>query len=192
MDCSLPESSVHGILQARTLAWVAVPFSRGSSRPWDRTWVSCTEGRFFTIWTTREALLRPRNFGSHILLYQLPWWLSGKQSICQCRRPNPRVGKIPWRRKWQPILVFLPGEFHGQRSLMGYSPQGCKESDMTEWLHTHTHNINSLHFLNSEFHDFSILVYLKVRENGIHSVWSILSGAIEIIWGQVVNYGWNL
>ena len=49
----------------------------------------------------------------------LPWWLRG-QSIClQCRRPrfNPWVGRIPWRRKWQPTLVFLPGESHGQRSL---------------------------------------------------------------------------
>ena len=42
------------------------------------------------------------------------------------------VGKIPWRRKWQPTPVFLPGESHGQRSLAGYSPQGHKESDTTE------------------------------------------------------------
>ena len=45
---------------------------------------------------------------------------------------DPWVGKIPWRRAWQPTLVFLPGESHGQRSLVGYSPWGCKESDMTE------------------------------------------------------------
>ena len=44
---------------------------------------------------------------------------------------NPWVGKIPWRRKWQPTPVFLPGEFHGQRSLVGYSPWGHKGSDMT-------------------------------------------------------------
>ena len=43
-----------------------------------------------------------------------------------------------WRRKWQPTPVPLPGKFHGQRSLLGYSPWGCKESDMTEWL-THTY-----------------------------------------------------
>ena len=48
-------------------------------------------------------------------------------------------GKIPWRRKWKPTPVFLPGESHGQRSLAGYSPQGRKESDTTERLHTHTH-----------------------------------------------------
>ena len=42
------------------------------------------------------------------------------------------VGKIPWIRGWQPTPIFLPGEFHGQRSLAGYSPQGCKELDTTE------------------------------------------------------------
>ena len=55
MDCSPPGSSVHGILQARILEWVAIPFSRGSSQPRDRTQVSHTAGRFFTIWATREA-----------------------------------------------------------------------------------------------------------------------------------------
>ena len=47
--------------------------------------------------------------------------------VClQCRRPrfNPSVGKIPWRRKWQPTPVFLPGESHGQRSLAGYTVRG--------------------------------------------------------------------
>ena len=41
---------------------------------------------------------------------------------------------MPWRREWGPILVFLPGELHGQRSLEGYSPRGHKDSDMTERL----------------------------------------------------------
>ena len=49
-------------------------------------------------------------------------------------RFDPWVGKIPSRRKCLFIPVFLPGEFHGQRSLAGYSPGGCKESDTTEWL----------------------------------------------------------
>ena len=67
-------------------------------------------------------------------LYELPWWLHGKESTCQCRRCrfDPRVRKIPWRRKRQPTLVFLSGKFHGQRSPVGYSPQGHTESDTTE------------------------------------------------------------
>ena len=52
-------------------------------------------------------------------------------------RFDPWVGKIPWRRKWQPTPVLLPGESHGQRSLVGYSPWGRKESDRTEQLHCH-------------------------------------------------------
>ena len=54
---------------------------------------------------------------------------------------NPWVRKIPWSRKWQPSPVFLPGKFHRQRSLAGYSPWGHKESDMTEHTLTHTHNM---------------------------------------------------
>ena len=52
------------------------------------------------------------------------------------RRPgfNPWVGKIPWRREWQSTPVFFPGESHGQRSLVGYSPWGCKESDTNKQL----------------------------------------------------------
>ena len=55
MNCSFPGSSVHGILQARILEWVAIPFSRGSSHPREQTWVPCIAGRFFTVWATREA-----------------------------------------------------------------------------------------------------------------------------------------
>ena len=58
-------------------------------------------------------------------------------STCRKTRINPSVGKIPWRRKWQSTPVFLPREFHGPRSLTGYSPWGCKESDMIEWLPFH-------------------------------------------------------
>ena len=55
MDCSPPGSSIHGIYQARILEWVDISFSRGSSWPRDRTWVSCVVGIFFTIWGIREA-----------------------------------------------------------------------------------------------------------------------------------------
>ena len=51
-----------------------------------------------------------------------------------CNEGDPWVGKIPWRRQWQPSLVFLPGESHGQRRLTGYRSWGHKESDTTEWL----------------------------------------------------------
>ena len=61
----------------------------------------------------------------------------GEESTCQYKRLkrhrfDPWVGKILWSRKWQPTPVFLPGKFHGQKSLVGYSPWGCKELDITE------------------------------------------------------------
>ena len=61
----------------------------------------------------------------------------------QCGRPefDPWVGKIPWRRAWQPTSVFLPGEFPMERSLGGYSPWGLKESDTTEQLRTVQHRL---------------------------------------------------
>ena len=55
MDCSPPGSSLHGILQARKLEWITIPFSREPSRPKDWTWVSCIAGRFFTFWVTRKT-----------------------------------------------------------------------------------------------------------------------------------------
>ena len=71
----------------------------------------------------------------------LPEWLSSKDPACQCRRHrrrgfNPWVGKIPWSRKWQPTPVFLPGEFHEQKSKAGYSPWGRKASDTTKHIRT--------------------------------------------------------
>ena len=76
----------------------------------------------------------------------LPRWHSGKESAYLCRRFkrhrfDPWFRKIPWRRKWQPTPVFLPGKFHRQRShtLMGHSPWGCKESDRTEHTQAHIH-----------------------------------------------------
>ena len=64
----------------------------------------------------------------------LPVWLSSKELACQYRSCgfNPWAGKIPWRRKWPPTLVFFPGKSHGHRSPVGYSPCCRKESDTTE------------------------------------------------------------
>ena len=74
-----------------------------------------------------------------LLMYHcwgFPSGSEGKASACNEGGPgfHPWVKKIPWRRKWQPTPVFLPGESHGQRSLASYSPWGHKESNTTEWL----------------------------------------------------------
>ena len=81
----------------------------------------------------------------HVVIYDLLWgflprWLSSKESACQCRRHrfDPWVGKIPWRRKWQPTPVCLPRKFHGQWSLTCYSPRahrvGMTEHACTQWF----------------------------------------------------------
>ena len=87
MDCSLPGSSVHGILQTNILQWVALPFSRWSS--WTRGWtqVSCIAGRFFTVWVTREALVvsnyKQKKKQQHNVLMHSPLYLLNV--IHQCR-----------------------------------------------------------------------------------------------------------
>ena len=134
MDCSPPGSSVHGILQARILEWVAMSSSRGSSQPRDQTcvsYVSCIGRRFLY----HECHL---GIGHLASCKQPPSESSisphGRKSPQRLKRHgfNPWVGKIPWRRTWQPTSVFLPGKAHGQRSLVGCSLVGCKESDTTE------------------------------------------------------------
>ena len=110
----------------------------------------------------------------------LPWQLSGKKSACSsdCRRLrrhgfNPWVRKIPWRRKWQPTPVFLPGESYRQRSLVGCNPGGHKESDTTEHAHTYTY----LHYLLIHFS-------MKKKSNSPSGLWVRPRGAplVEIRW----------
>ena len=69
---------------------------------------------------------------------------------------NPWVGKIPWRRKWQPIPVILSGKFHGQRTLAGNSPEYFKESDTTEQLH-------SVSVIESKILDVKVLLDLNMK-----------------------------
>ena len=132
MDCSLP-GSIHEIFQARILEWLAISFSRGSSRPRDRTQVSLIAGRRFTVWATREARVNKKA----VFKFTVPGGSEVKASAWNAGRPGfaPWVGKIPWRRKWQPTPVPLPGESHGGRSLVGYRLWDRKESDTTERLH---------------------------------------------------------
>ena len=95
----------------------------------------------------------PDTFVSYISIFKrkhwLPRWLSGKGFACQCSRfrLDPWFGKIPWRRKWQHIPVFLPGIFRGQRSMAGYSPWGRRVRH--DWVTEYAHSPCSL---GSEFY----------------------------------------
>ena len=86
----------------------------------------------------------------------LPWWLRWLRICLQGRRPglDPWVGAIPWRKKWQPTPIFLPGEFHRQKSLLGYSSRGHKGSHTIEQL---TFNVG-----HSFASVFTVLLILKL------------------------------
>ena len=92
-------------------------------------------------------------------IMDFPGGASGEEPACQCRRCkrsrlDPWVRKISWRRAWQPTPVFLPGESHGQRSLVGYSPWDHKESDRTEhtraYTRTHTQTFSQQQILSQK------------------------------------------
>ena len=111
------------------------------------------------------------------LVFMAPWWYGSKEPTCQGRRLkrhgfDPRVGKIPWRSKWQPTLIFLPGKSHGQRNLVGFSPWGCKESDMTEWacMHALMHNIY-IYIVQVSSTKFWSCLSLTQYENGENILW---------------------
>ena len=93
MDCGLPVSSVHGILHARILEWVAIPFSRGSSQPRDKIQVSLIAGGFFTVWATRikeDPLKEEMTSHSSILVWKI--LLTEKPGGLQSMGPQ-RVGQ---------------------------------------------------------------------------------------------------
>ena len=98
VDCGLPGSSVHGILQARILEWVAISFSRGSSQPRNRTWVFRIGGRHFNLWATREAYPKVGGEGDNrwrggwmasptqwtwVWASSGRWWKTGKPGMLQ-------------------------------------------------------------------------------------------------------------
>ena len=91
MDSIQPGSSVHGILQARILEWVAVSFSRWSSQPRDRTWVVFIAGRFFTIWATWEALKSSSVQFSHSVMSNCLWSHGLWHTRPPCPLPTPGV-----------------------------------------------------------------------------------------------------
>ena len=107
MDCSSPGSSIHGILQARILEWVAIPFSRASSQIRDWSWVSCIAGRFFSIWATRELPGKSRGSGTVLktLIYYQGWNKSPVQ--VGCMRQVLRAGALGkprgmgWEGRWE-------------------------------------------------------------------------------------------
>ena len=191
MDYSLPASSAHGIFQARVLEWGAIM--------WSQMWKICISSSIYCL----SVYDYMKTIG-----ISFPDSLLGSCLVCDCQAPipstvvpkewpilsaehahhwwrpgfDPWVGKIPWRRAWQPTPVFLPGESHGQRSLVGYSPWGHKESDTTEWLSTAQHIIifkcltdKTLRY-KTVLHPLQSLLYLGTTR------WSLWSWCLSLAW----------
>ena len=136
VSCSVVSDSLPPPWTATRQAPLSMEFSRQeywSGQPF------LFQGIFLTQWSTQLFCITGRffNIWPPLILPGLPWWLSMVKCLSIMRQTqfNPWVRKIPWRRKWQPTPVFLPGEVHGQRSLEDYSPQGRKESHTTDRLH---------------------------------------------------------
>ena len=92
----------------------------------------------------------------------------------------PWVGKIPWKKKWQLTPVLLLGKFHGRRSLVGYSPRGHKESDMTEQLHFGYKTSHILEYMYLSFQEnvFSLKFIIIII---IILMWAIFKVFIELV-----------
>ena len=157
IDSSLPGSSVQGIFQARVLEWGAIAFSSLVSRSASIVVDLETESKANKL-TWFEGKIRLTTLPKRSTI--LSWWdrarktksvnsmqvrreflgdASSKEHSCQCKkckRPegNPQVRKISWRREWQPTLVFLLRESHGQRSLAGYGPWTHEGLNTTETI----------------------------------------------------------
>ena len=149
------DSTVHGILQA----WIPnpgikprSPTLQGDSLPAEPQGKPKNTGvgsLSFLQWVfptqeSNQGLLCCRR-----ILYQLSY-----QGSLQCRRPefNPWLGKMLWKKKWQPTPVFFPGEFHGKQSLAGCRPGG--RGVRHEWAHTHTHTRTQMY----KYYKYNILM----------------------------------
>ena len=115
--CDLMAYTVHGILQARILEWVAFSFSRGSSQPRDRTQVSHIAGRFFTSWATREA---PHTFIAVILIHQLRAYMVWRETSWNeafITTIPAHTTKIPGLHTRSPLFFFPRGEHDVHNSI---------------------------------------------------------------------------
>ena len=134
MDMSL--SNLREMVKDRE-AWHAAVHGFTKSWTWlsDWTTISLSISKDLS-WMTRDLVLMTSLEEYYMVPLGFPGDSDGKESACNAGDPGsiPGSGKIPWRREWLLTPIFLPGEFHGQRSLAGYSPWCCKESDTTKRL----------------------------------------------------------
>ena len=110
----------------------------------------------------------------------IPLWFSSTESTCNAGDMpyNPWVGKIIWKRKWQPTPVFLPGESHGQRSLAAYSPWGCKESNVTGRLRPY----------NTPRSNDQSLIFNKVLRGTWGKIWIYIQSNLHLLFKMLIFF----
>ena len=112
----------------------------------------------------------------------LPWWLRRQRTCLQCTRPgfDPWVGKIPRKRKWLPTPVFLPGELHGQRNLVDYSPWITKSCAQLSDFHFSSSGLNLKYLFSLSFHQLEIFCRRQISEHQSKEVLVAGVRAIEV------------
>ena len=122
--------------QSSLAGYLYLPYCLQEDVPLEKWEVSTFALSLFGLVLITSSAHTPFKFSPSTFHFRLPWWRRHQGRICLlCRRPrfNPYVEKIPWRRKWQPVPVFMPGEFHGQQPVVLQS-MGWQESSLTEQL----------------------------------------------------------
>ena len=147
MDCSPPGSSIHGILQARILEWVAFSFSRGPSQPRNRTQVSCIVGRCFNLWATREAPGKESWMGNNWCFWTMVLEKTLDSPLdCKGIQPDHPKGDQSWvfigRTDVEAEILWPPD---AKNCLIGKDPdagkdwgqekKGMTEDEMVGWHH---------------------------------------------------------
>ena len=178
MDCSPPGSCVHEIFQARILKWVAISFSRGSSRPRDWTWVSCTAGRFFTNWAKLTFKLSKKIFPLFINFQLVVGWGT---SFFPSSAPNRFImvslmdymrRRIIWKKQVSILItIIISGALNGplfftqflnntQLQFLGSQRVGHDWATELNWMGGHTSMALILFFLIKKVQPFFVYIYL--------------------------------
>ena len=182
MDCGPQGSSVHGILQARVLEWIAIPFSRGSFQPRYETWVSCIAGRFFTIWATEKI----QYTYMHIYIYAQA--LLQKKSFSDvCSFIKSKLEIFWWRQKciWI-VWARFPGKdwdtnLHKLRSALINISDRTREARLRK-RRTVQFQIRSskTHIHHQNYSPWTTSKVLELPKEGVTGGWLLLAQFAQI------------
>ena len=119
-------------------------------------------------------------------------WVKNPPAMQETQETRVQVQSLgwenPWRRKWQPTPVFLPGKFHGQSSLVGCSPWGCKESDTTEWLSMTDWGKNIILMLLCHTYKCKVLIEIKHVHDRVHRRYVYIANGLSFLQNEYCEH----